>query len=337
MNADYRFDITCLIKIILKHKKLLLTLLVLSVLLSVVFSSTWFIEPKYKSQLVMFPSSSNSISQSLLAKQVNMKQDILQYGEDEQIDQMLQVLNSTRLRNKVVEKFDLLNHYGLQDEKYKYTKLYSEYDKNIRIKRTEYSAVSVTVYDVDPQMAADMANAIGSLYDSVSSEMQKERAIQAFKIVEGTYLRKVEEIEMMEDSLAVLRSLGVNDYETQSEMINQQMAIEISRNNQSGIRELKKQVELLAKYGTPYVSLRDQLLFDKEQLTVIKAKYDEAKVDAEQVLPQKFVVSDAFPAEKKSLPIRWLIVCISTFAVVASTILLLVLADGLKRIKNDID
>ncbi|MBR0122572.1 MAG: hypothetical protein IJM12_01845 [Bacteroidales bacterium] len=315
MDTDSRFDSTYLFRLIYKHRKKLIILLLITAAVAAIVSSPLFIEPKYKSQLILFPSSSNSISKSLLTEQVNIKQDILQYGEDEQIDQMLQILNSTRIRDKIIERFDLLNHYGYANSKYKYTKLNDSYKKNIKCKRTEFSAVSVTVLDKDPQMAADIANTIGEIYDSTCNEMQKDRAMQAFKIVEKAYLDKVNDIREMEDSLAVLRSLGVNDYETQSEMVNEQLAIVIAKGDKRAIKDLQEQVEILAKYGTPYVSLRDQLEYDKLQLSEIKAKYDEAKVDAEQILPQKFIVSHAYKAERKSYPIRWLIVLLSMLAV----------------------
>ncbi|MDD4142935.1 MAG: Wzz/FepE/Etk N-terminal domain-containing protein, partial [Bacteroidales bacterium] len=196
-----------------------------------------------------------------------------------------------------------------------------------KFRRTEFMAVSVVVLDKDPKMAADIANKIAALYDSTCVQMQKDRAMQALKIVEQTYFGLVNEIKTMEDSLAVLRSLGVNDYETQSEMVNQQLVIEIAKNNTQGIKELQKQIEILAKYGTPYVSIRDQLDYDKLQLSLVKAKYEEAKIDAEEELPQKFIVSDAFVAEKKSYPIRWLIVVLSTFAAAFMTMLVLVAVD----------
>ena len=334
MESNNKFDSLYLLKIIKKHRKLLILLLLLTVVASSIVSSPLFIEPKYKSQLILFPSSSNSISKSLLTEQVNIKQDILQYGEDEQIDQMLQVLNSTRIRNKIVERFDLLNHYELSDSKFKHTKLNDAYKRNVKCKRTEFSAVSVTVLDKDPQMAADIANTIGDIYDSTCNEMQKARAQQAFRIVEDTYLNKVHEIKVMEDSLAVLRALGVNDYETQSEMINQQLAIEISKGNKKGINDLQKQVEILAKYGTPYVSIRDQLDYEKLQLSEIKAKYEEAKIDAEQILPQKFIVSEAYPAERKSYPIRWLIVVMSVLSVTVFSLFVLVIYEASEKESN---
>jgi capsular polysaccharide biosynthesis protein len=304
INEKDNFNSLYLLALMHKHYRFIIGALIVAFLVSIVFSSPLFITPKYKSTVILFPSSSNSISKALLTDQVDLKQDILQYGEDDQIDQMLQVLASNRIRDRIIQKYNLLEHYDLRKSTYKYTKLYNEYEKNIKFRRTEFMAVSISVLDTDPQLAADIANEIAALYDSTCVQMQKDRAMQAFKIVEGTYLGLVNEIKVMEDSLAILRQLGVNDYETQSEMINQQLAIQVANNNQQGVRELQKQIDILAKYGTPYVSIRDQLDYDKQQLSLIKVKYEEAKIDAEQELSQKFVISEAYKAERKSYPIR---------------------------------
>ena len=137
----------------------------------------------------------------------------------------------------------------------------------------------------------------------------------------------------MEDSLTQLRKHGVHDYESQAEMINQQLAIEIARGNQVGINALEKKLEILAEYGGPYVSIRDALEYEKKQLSLIKSKYEEAKVDATQNMPQKFIIDKAYPAEKKSYPIRWLIVVMSTFAAFFLSVILIILLENLNKIR----
>jgi capsular polysaccharide biosynthesis protein len=71
-------------------------------------------------------------------------------------------------------------------------------------------AVKITVYDKDPQTAADIANNIAELLDSTKIHMQKERAIKGFKIVEVEYLKLKNEISQMEDSLTVLMIMSRN-------------------------------------------------------------------------------------------------------------------------------
>lgn len=326
------FDSTNFIIFLLQWRKPLLFITVAAFVASIIFSSPFFITPKYKSTVIMFPTSSNSISKALLSNVAGEKQDILQFGEDEQTEQMLQILSSNKIRDKIIEKYNLMEHYEINpDAKYKNTKLYNVYEDNVIFRRTEYMAVKITVNDKDPVIAANMANDIAELLDSTKNTMQKERAMKAFKIVEAEYLKLKFEVQEMEDSLTKLREFGVHDYETQAEMINQQLAIELAQGNKAGIKALDDKLAMLAKYGGPYVSLRDALEYEKKQLSEIKAKYEEAKIDANEVLPQKFIVNNAYVAEKKSYPIRWIIVLISTLSAFLLGVIVLAVLDSLSR------
>lgn len=308
----------------------LLIVLTLALMASVMFSSPWFIRPKYKSVVIMYPVSTSGISKVLLSDANAPEQDVLEFGAEEQTEQMIQILNSNLIRDRVISKYNLLEHYGIKkNEKLALTRLYEEYSDNIEFRRTENMAIKVTVFDTDPQMAANIANDISRLYDSTKTYMQRERAQQAFKIVEAEYLKLQSEIKTMEDSLTQLRKLGVYDYETQSEMMNQQLAIEIAKGNKVGIKALEDKLNILALYGGAYVSLRNQLEHEKKQLSFVKALFDQAFVDATQSLPQKFVVNTAYPAEEKSYPIRWLIVLLS---LVSTFILAVIVAVVLEKL-----
>jgi capsular polysaccharide biosynthesis protein len=333
-NQQFDFNSSNFIVFLYKWRKPIVVVGLAAILISVLFSSPWFITPKYKSTVILFPTSTNAISKALLTDNFGNKQDILEFGEEEQAEQLLQVLNSNTIRSKVIGKFGLMAHYEIDStDRYKNTKLYGEYDENITFSRTEYMAVQISVLDKDPQMAADIANNIADLVDSVKNQMIKERAIKAFKIVADEYHNLEREVKLMEDSMTVLRKLGVHEYETQSEMIMQQLAMEYAKNNVRGIKALEDKLAVLAQYGGAYVSLREALLHEKKQLSMLKAKFAEAKVDAEQVLPQKFIVNSAFKAEKRSYPVRWLIVLITTLSSVLLCILVLITIESIDKRK----
>ena len=80
---------------------------------------------------------------------------------------------------------------------------------------------------------------------------------------------------------------------------------------------------LLPKVEAHFSTYYNQLEFETEKLTLVHAKYEEAKMDSESSLQHKFIVNSAFAAEKKSYPIRWLIVVVSTLASFLLTLILL--------------
>jgi capsular polysaccharide biosynthesis protein len=321
-NSEYLF------RLLLKYKKSVLIILVVAALLAILFSSPWFITPLYRSTAILYPTSSNSISKVLISTTFQSEKDILEFGETEQTEQMLQVLNSNRIRDKVIERFNLMEHYGITPaHKYPYTKLNKLYDKRIKFRKTEFNAVRISVMDSDPMIAAQIANDIAELYDSTMNAMQKEVAVKAFRLVESEYNSLCAEMSALEDSLNILRSLGVFDYEAQVEMLSQQLAVELGRSNSVGVKNIQSQLDVLAQYGGAYYAISEKLDHDRLQLSLIKIKYEEAKVDATEVIPHKFIITSATPAEYKEYPVRWLIVFITVMTTFLFLVLLLALFD----------
>ena len=179
-----------------------------------------------------------------------------------------------------------------------------------------------------------MANDIAALHDSTKIRMQREIAIQALRIVKKEYLEKEAEVNSMTDAIKTINSYGLYDYESQSEVTNEQYAIAISKGDERAIKALEGKLKIIANYGSAYVSLRDNLELQRKQLNLLKTKYEGTKVDVEQVLPQKFIVSNAFPAEKKSYPIRWIIVLVSTIGSLLLAIISILLIENIKSIKK---
>lgn len=323
-----------LLQLLFKWKWPLAIITLSAVIAAVVFSSPYFIKPKYKSTVIMFPVATNSISKVLISQNAGVKEDVLGIGEEEQAEQMLQLLNSNLIRDRIVTKYNLLAHYNIpENSKYKYTRLFREYENNVKFRRTEYMAVKITVFDTDPQVAADMANDIAALLDSTKNIMQKERALKAFKIVENEYVQLQAEIQSIVDSLQGLGRKGINDYERQSEVLNLQLAIAISQNNQNAMRLMQQKLDTIGKYGGTFMSLKNALEFKTEQLILLKTKYQEARVDAEEFLPQKFVVNSAYKAEKKSYPIRWIILLVTVFIVFFTSVLFIIIIENYSKLQ----
>ena len=297
----------------------------------------WIIPEKYKSTVILFPAPSVSISKSLMSQNASSQSDLLQFGEEDDMERMLQVLNSEDIRARVVSKYKLSDHYGIgADDSYKKTRLRQEYDDNIQFKKTEYMSVKIEVLDRDAQMASNIANDIAALYDSTMVRMKQERAAEAFKIVDREYSILKKEINDKEDSLHSLMMLGVNDYESQAERLNEALGKAIVDGRAAAAKELEAKIKTLSYYGTAYMSLRDDLYRMREQSNLLKDKYEQAKVDAQQSISEKFVVDHAFPAEKKSYPVRWIIILVATLSTLIITMLSIVLMENIKKIQQTI-
>ncbi|HRG52379.1 MAG TPA: hypothetical protein PLL00_06060 [Bacteroidia bacterium] len=286
------------------------------------------IQEKYKSTVILFPATTNSISKVLY----NKNDDVLKFGEEGEAEQMLQILSSEEIKYRIAQKFNLMKHYGIDSTcDQKRTLLENEFQNNITLKRTELMSVKIDVLDKDPVMAADIANDIAALHDSVKIRIQKDRIGKALSIVEKEYKDKMNYVNSLSDSIRKFNSYGLYDYESQSEVMNEQYAIAISRGDSRAMKSLEDKLKVIGKYGSAYLAIRDQLELQQTQLNLLQTKYEETKVDAEQQLPQKFIVSRAFPAEKRAYPVRWIIVLVSTVSTLILAILVILLIENINE------
>ena len=102
-----------LCRLLVEYRKPILIILAVAALCAIIFSAPYFITPLYKSTTIIYPTSSNSISKVLISTTYQSEKDIMNIGEDEQTEQMLQVLNSNRVRDKVISRFNLMEHYDI--------------------------------------------------------------------------------------------------------------------------------------------------------------------------------------------------------------------------------
>jgi uncharacterized protein involved in exopolysaccharide biosynthesis len=326
--AEDKYDINSqgILKFMQQWTYVLLTTTLLALISSFVFSL--FIEDKYESSVILFPSTTSSVSRALLNNENYKEKDFLEFGEEEEAEQMIQILRSDDIREHIINKFDLMTHYKVNlEDKFKRTRLNKEYDDNIDFYRTKFMSVKIEVMDVDRHYAANIANEISQMLDSVKNKMLKKVANQAFGIVGNEYRTLVSEINAMEDTLNFLRAKGVQDYETQVEVLSDQYGAALVKNNFKAAKTINNRLDTLSKYGGKYLSLVQQLEYEREKLSDLREVYAEARVNAESELDHKFVVNKAYPAERPSYPIRWLIVLVSTVATFLFTMIVLILID----------
>ena len=310
------------------RKKIIMISFVATVIAAVV---SLFIPNKYESEVILFPTMNLSTGKALL----NEYNDFLEIGEEEELEHMMQVLQSNEIINRVVDKFDLITHYEIDtsDEKY-FLDLIKEYKGNIESKITKYSSIRISVLDKDPQMAADIANEIASLIDTVMNNLQKNMAKQGYQSLIRDRVYVLAEIKVLEDSIAKIRAFGINDYESQSEVLNEQWAVAKIANNHAAANAIEKKLETLSKYGGQYTALRDDLFNSRGRLNYVEKKLNEHKLTVQEHLEHKFIVNAAVPELKKSYPIRWLIVVTTAFSTALFMIVIIAFKEQIEYINK---
>ena len=312
-----------------QHRVTLITVTAAALVVSVIVSL--LITPRYRSEVILYPAAFTSLSRSLTGPAA-ARGDMMSFGVESDGERLLQVLQSEVIRERIIDKYNLMEHYGISGRSsYPRTALNRKYDNNVRAGKTRYMAVSIEVLDADPVVAASMANDIAAYADSVMNSILRERAVLALRTAGNEYSRLQSEVDALQDSLRRIAGMGVIHYETQSEILTQAYTEAVLSNNTEGIEYFRGRLENLSEYGSLHLSLRETLEQRTERLNELKSVYDDALINAETVIPYKFIIDEASVAEKKTYPVRSLIVAVSVIGAFLFTLFALVLTDAFKR------
>jgi tyrosine-protein kinase Etk/Wzc len=295
---------------------------VLAVLIS------FLLTPLYRSTAIVFPAATSTVS---FSEQRNAKASSMDFGEEEQAEQLVQILQSSRIRDRIVQQFDLMQHYNIDSaDKNKYFKLVKKYNDHFFYVRTRFGSIQIDVLDRDPQKAADMANKIVELVDSVKNDMVAERTLPAFEINR----RKKEQMEQDRDivlkKMDSLAELGVLSLEGRSGLY--QAYVDAKNANEKA--EIKRTIDINAKNGTTYDGL-EYLRNEKiKKLEEFMVSYEQAESDANTLFNHKFVVEKAVVADKKDKPKRMIIVLLATIGAFVFIVFALLVRDRLAELKT---
>jgi hypothetical protein len=330
-NQNLNFDSVNILVFLFKWRKVLVITSFAAAVISAVVSL--LMEEKFKSSVVFFAAGKGSLGTQLLEE--IKKDDVLEFGEKEEAERLLQILNSDRIKNRIIEKYDLWAHYDIpRDTKGANSKMSRAYDENISAKMTRFGSVRIDVLDKNPTMAMNLANDIAALLDTVTNELKNVRAVEAFKIAETEYFHLLNEIQMMEDSMLALRKMGVYDFFAQMEGLNEQYATAILENKMAQAAKIREEMDFIAQYGTLFVKLRTLINASYDREAVQKRRYELLKIDMTSKLPSTFVVDYASEADKKSHPVRWFIVLVSVFSVFVFTIISVLIYENFKMLRS---
>ena len=304
---DNNFNNLSLVQVILKWKWHIVIITVAAAICGAIFSSSMFITPLYKSEAVAYPA------------------NISPYSDESETEQMLQIINSQSITDSIIEKYDLWTDYKI-DKNYKFAKTYmlNEYRSKIKISKTPYEAISVTVMDKDPFVACNIAKDILKFYDQKVHDLHTQKVAEVVTMYDRQLKEKQRNIDSLKNRLTEISTeYGVTDYSSQSR--------EVTRGYLAGsakATELKNNLEI---YGAEAVDLRTKI--EAEANT-----YVSTKVDLEQNLRFYYsdltysnIVTEPFPADKKAFPVRWVVVALSALGALLLSIIVIFIIENRKR------
>jgi capsular polysaccharide biosynthesis protein len=318
INMDSQFYQINLLQLLMKWKAHLFIIALAAIVLSAIFSGPAFITPKFKSYAVVYPA------------------NIASYSDENETEQMLQILQSKDISDSIIEKFNLPEHYGI-DRNYKhfYSTLMWEYSKNVKISKTSYEGVSIEVQDKDPQIASDMIESMLHFYNQKVGSLHENKFGEVVRMYERAIIKKQSYIDSLKIRLGELGTqFGLLDYETQSEQVTKGYLRTIDGSGSSYVRdnrleELKSNIE---QKGGEVILLQNLINYEAEKFADLKYNYEKALMDYDRQFTYVNEITKSYPADKKSYPVRWLIVVISTLAASFLALLIILILENYRNL-----
>lgn len=312
MDSNYYF-----LRLIIRYKIHFAVVTASAVLLSALFSAEWFIKPKYKSIAVVYPS------------------NIIPYSSESQSEQMLQLFESADIREHVINKFNLAKHYGIDTAKSSgMSDLISEYESNIEVNRTQYESIEIIVLDTDPKLAVEIVNEIMSALNLKARALQRGKTKEIAVMLSNQLVIKKKQVDSLNNILEELRvKYQILDYESQSKEVTKSYLKALSAGkSKESLKDIDVLKRNLEEKGGEYYETNQTFNAVLGSYNSTRLEYDNTLKDLNKELTYTNVVTKPYPADKKSYPIRWLIVLLSVVSADLFLFVLLMIRDSKKKI-----
>ena len=312
------FDNQNLLEIIWKWKKHLIIVGVLAVLFSAIFSSSVFIQPKYKSTARIYPSF-----------------NIYTFSDESESEQLLEIINSMDIKLRVIDAFNLSDVYKITKSDPLYQSyILGEFNDNVSFKKTEYETVEISVLDTDPKRASAMCDSIIAFLDDKIRTIHKVKYDEVVKIASKDLKSLDHELDSIKTKMDALRKdYKILDYESQAKEVTRGMVNVLAeqKKNTSGGKELQEWMKNLSEKGGEYEILTSLQKTCLEERDSIKKAYDQAVSSAKKKISYGQRVQSPIPSDKKAYPVRWLIVLASTLSALFIALLAILVLENRKK------
>lgn len=293
---DNSLQLFDVIKAIYQKRKTLLIVLIVS---GIIGSAVAMLLPVYYKSTTIFYAANPGMNdrQNLFREQAG-NLPIEYFGSEKDVDRVLQICKSGNINGYIVNKYHLAQHYKIDTTSPYYHTLVSEqFKENSQMVRNELGAIEITIFDTDAKMAADMANDIVNTVDNINKSFFAEQNQKGIRLMEQNIQSKTTQISHLNDTLAQLRRGS-----------NQDLISTYAAQQKAAVKDLNK----------------------------LNGLYEQYKAAAGNEFSTVNVIEPAYAAERKSKPVRWLIVVSIVLVSFSVSVIYLLLKERWAAIKKEL-
>ena len=189
------------------------------------------------------------------------------YGEDEDIDRVLSLAESSQITSYLINKYNLYEHYDIDTSHIKAPFFVAKkLAKLYKVTRTKYGAIQLSLEDKERALCATMVNDARSKINELAQVLVKDGQKIQITRFEANIKSKEAEIKMLGDSLEKLRSqFDIYNPITQSEVLPELVA-----KAKSKLIRTETKLRLLGEANVP----RDTLIYLESEVEGLRYEVD---------------------------------------------------------------
>ncbi len=195
-----------LLRMLLPWRKVVVAVVILGTMISAAVA--FLLPQEFKATASVFPAERAELyggmeGVSSLVRSLSPAKTLAGLGEDPELERYVAILKSSRVLGAVISRFDLVHVYDITS--YPMEKTTKRLLDNIDISIESEGNLVITVYDEDPQRAADMANCFVDELNRTNAELLVQNARGNRSFIEERYQKNLRDLDAAAESLRVFQ------------------------------------------------------------------------------------------------------------------------------------
>ncbi|MCI0559550.1 MAG: hypothetical protein MN733_13735 [Nitrososphaera sp.] len=267
----------------------------------------------------------------------------------------LSILESRSAKEAVVRRFGLMQVYEIENQSME--SAVKALDANVEINVAEEGHITVTVFDKDPQRAAEMANFYLTVVNDISTDLSLQAARKYREFLENGVIRTQDSLRVYEETFRDFQKKenfviipenvqsGIKSVadlyaqktllELEVEFLRQTVGKENStlKQKQLELNLLSQRVAEIPDLGLEHLRLFRAITIQTKILEVLIPLLEQARLEERRETPSVAVLDAAVPAEKKAKPRRSTIAAVAGLSSLILTVLSYAIWERMKYIQ----
>ena len=314
MQSIAQNDFDLLLLFFWAKRKLITLVVVIGFIMGTILA--FLIPPTYKSESSIFVPTSTTLSKvviGIIPTTNGTGDDLMGFSDGGHIEFYLEILRSKRMRDKVFNKLNLSDYYGIVKNHPNYEfEIQKKFKSNFSFARTPNNAIQIVIEDYNPGQAQLINQAVLDAFNAVRNEIVAKRGETTINHIENEIDSLEKVVIVYAEKMKPYQAKGILDYETQAERLTQGYALALGQGG--NIKAIEEKFKLFSEESSAFESIHSDFKGILEVKTLLQQRKIEVKTELGKLIEHKFVIDFPNKPDKKDAPKRSIVILLSTIS-----------------------